>query len=383
MIKINAIGKPIDRVDGRLKVTGAAKYAAEFNQPQMAYAFPVRSTIAKGTIAGFDKSVMEQSSGVIAVLTYENAPRLRAYDRAELLKIGGILGEQLATLQDNKIHYFGQFISVVVAATNEQARCAAALLKVTYAKEKPRIDLKTESPNGTKPEKFFGREAQVNTGKAAPLLAAAPVKIEQTYTTSTENHHPMEPLATVAVWEGADKLTLYDPTQGVLNTRGIAAYFLKLKPENVRVISPYVGGGFGSKGQWTHDLLAAMAAQVVKRPVKLVITRQMMQTNVGRRSATIQKVALATDRNGKLTVIRHHSDSSNNNLTQWFESCGILTGVLYNAPLREITHRVTNLDLGASTYMRAPGEAPGSFALESAMDEMAYEMKIDPVELRA
>ena len=375
------VGKPIDRVDGRLKVTGAAKYAAEFNQPQMAYAFPVCATIGKGTITKFDSSAAEKSGGVLAVLTHKNAPRLKPF-AAELAKTGGIIGEQMAPLQVDKVHYFGQFIAVVVAETYEQARCAAALLEVTYSKEKPQIDLKTAVPNFSKPKEFFGSAAQVNTGKAAPLLAAAPVKFEQTYTTPTENHHPMEPHATVAVWEAADKLTLYDATQGVLNTRAIAAYFLNLKPENVRVIARYIGGGFGSKGQWTHDLLAAMSAQIVKRPVKLVITRQMMVTNVGRRSSTIQKVALGANRSGKLAVIRHHSDSSNNDLSVWFEPCGILTRTLYNAPLREITHQVAPLDLGESTYMRAPGEAPGSFALESAMDEMAFELKIDPVEFR-
>ncbi len=191
----------------------------------------------------------------------------------------------------------------------------------------------------------------------------------------------MEPHATVAVWDGADKLTLYEATQGVMLTRTTAAYFFNLKPENVRIMSPFLGGGFGCKGTFTPYLLATMGAQVVKRPVNLAITRQMMQTNVGRRSETNQKVALGTDANGKLTVIRHHSDSYNN-LTQFFEPSGNQTKVLYAAPVREITYRVAKLDIGAPTFMRAPGEASGTFALESAMDEMAYELKIDPLEFR-
>ncbi len=375
-------GKPIDRIDGRLKVTGAATYTAEFNQPEMAYAFPVRSTIAKGTITAIDTGAAQKSGGVITILTHQNAARLKPLDPAEQRKAGvAIMGEDLVPLQDNKVYYFGQFIALVVAETYEQARSAAALLKVTYAKEKPAVNLQSELPTGYKPEKLFGEEAQINTGKAAPLLANAVHKIEHTYTIPTENHHPMEPHASIAMWDGTEKLTLYDTTQGVMLTQAIAAYFLNLKPENVRVISPYVGGGFGCKGTWLHILLAAMASQVVKRPVKLAITRQMMQTNVGRRSATIQKVALGTDTEGKLTTIRHHNKSYTN-LTQFFEPSGVQTKTLYDAPLREITYQVAKLNIGTPTFMRAPGESPGTFALESAMDEMAFELKIDPLQFR-
>ncbi len=375
------IGKPIDRVDGRLKVTGAAKYAAEFNQPRMAYAFPVRSTVASGTVTKIDVGAAASSPGVIAVLTPENAPRLKAFNREELTKAGAFLGEDLIPLQDNKIHYFGQFVACVVAETYEQARAAAALVEIDYAQEKPKIDLTRELPNGFRPEKFARREAQLNSGKAAPLLSAAPHQIEQTYTTSNEVHNPMEPHATVSVWDGADKLTIYDATQGVLLQRTAMAYFFDLKPENVRIICPFVGGGFGTKGQpWANNFLSAMAAKVVERPVKLAITRQMMQINVGRRAETNQKIALGANRDGKLAVMRQHTDTYTTDFTQYIEPTGRPTEVLYNAPLREITFKVAQLDIGAPTYMRAPGETPGSFALESAMDEMAYELKIDPVE---
>ncbi len=376
------IGKPIDRKDGRLKVTGAAKYAAEFNQAKMAYAFPVRSTIAKGTITAIDAGAAEKSAGVLSVLTHKNAARLKAMNPAEQYKAGIVfLGEDLPPLQEDKVHYFGQFVACVVAETYEQARSAAALLKISYAAEKPRIDLKSELPQGYKPEKLFGEEAQINTGKTAAVLAAAAHKIEQTYTTATENHHPMEPHASIAVWEAADKLTIYDATQGVLVTRAIAAYFLNLKPENVRVLSPFVGGGFGSKGAWLHLVLAAMAARVVRRPVKLAVTRQMMTTNVGRRSETIQKIALGAGVDGRLAAIRHESETYTN-LSEFFEPSGLQTKVLYAAPIREITYKVAKLNVGTPTFMRAPGETPGTFALESAMDELAYEMKIDPLEFR-
>lgn len=376
-------GKPVDRIDGQLKVTGEAKYAAEFNKPDMVYAFPIRSTIGNGTITGFDLSDAKKSGGVIAILTYENAPRLQAIVPEELMKTGGALGENVAPLQDNKVNYFGEYIGVVIAETFEQARTGAELVKVSYDKKPVVIDLKTEVPKGNKPEKnYLGEPAQTNEGQAAQPLAVAAVKMENAYTTPTENQHPMEPHATMAIWDGPDKITLHHSAQGVLNARAIVSYFFNLKPENVRVLAPYIGGGFGAKGlEWPHLAITAMAAKTVSRPVKLVLTRQMMQTNTGRRAPTIQNVALGAEANGKLAVIRHHTDSYNN-LTQFFETSGELTKVLYSAPVREITYRLARLNMGAPTFMRAPGEASGSFALESALDEMAHQLKMDPLQLR-
>ncbi len=245
-MKTNIIGKPIDRVDARLKVTGAAKYAAEFNQNQMAYAFPVRSTIGSGTITNIDTSAAGKAGGILAVLTHKNAPRLKQIDPQEIMKTGGILGEFLLPIQDNKVHYWGQYIGLVVAETYEQARAAAGLVKVDYAKSPLAIDLAKELPKGFKPEKFFARvEVQINVGNAANAVQSVLANIEQTYTTSTENHHPMEPHASIAVWEGDDKLTIYDATQGVKRAQGVTAYILELKSENVQVLSPYIGGGFG------------------------------------------------------------------------------------------------------------------------------------------
>jgi xanthine dehydrogenase YagR molybdenum-binding subunit len=227
----------------------------------------------------------------------------------------------------------------------------------------------------------MGDEAQVNGGKTATPLAQSAHRVANTYSTPVEHHHPMEPHATVAVWEGADKLTLYDATQGVGLTGAIAAYFLGLPQENVRVMAPFVGGGFGSKGLWLHTLLVAMAAKAAGRPVKLALTRQMMQTNVGHRAATIQRVSLGTDTAGTLTAVRHHTDTYNN-LTEFFEPSGKQSLVLYKAPVREVTYGLVKLDRSTPTFMRAPGETPGTFALESAMDEMAYQLKMDPVAFR-
>ncbi|SFM87299.1 xanthine dehydrogenase, molybdenum binding subunit apoprotein [Chitinophaga sp. YR627] len=375
-------GKPISRIDGRLKVTGKATYAAEFNQPNMAYAFPVRATIAKGLIVSIDDAAAKKEPGVLSVISYKNAFRLKPMDMQAQMKAGAaFLGENLLPLQENKVHYLGQFIAVVVAETYEQARTAAYKLKIRYTEEKAATDLKSELPKAKKPKMFMGEEAQVNEGKTAAPLAASAHQVNHSYSTPVEHHHPMEPHATVAVWDSTDKLTLYDATQGVGMTSAIAAYFLGLQSENVRVVAPYVGGGFGSKGLWLHTLLVAIAAKAVGRPVKLALTRQMMQTNVGHRAATIQHVALGADTAGKLGAVRHHTDTYNN-LTTFFEPSGKQSLVLYQAPVREVTYNVTTLNRGTPTFMRAPGETPGTFALESAMDEMAYELKMDPVEFR-
>ncbi len=382
MIKTDVIGKPLDRKDGRLKVTGQAKYAAEFGVTNIAYAFPVRSTIANGTIKAFDLSAAEKAGGVLTIITPDNALRLTVPNPMELMKTGGMMGEDILPMQDKKINYFGQYIAVVVAETYEQARAAAEMVKVTYAGQTPAIDLKTELPKGERPQKVRGEEMQINAGKAAGVIAASAVKIERTYTTRTENHHPMEPHATIAAWNGADKLLIYDATQGVKGAQETTAYFLGLKPENVQVTSPFVGGGFGCKGsQWAHILMTAMAAKAVSRPVKLVLTRQMMVTNVGRRPETMQKVALASDKSGKLTAMRHETNSYKG-FSEYFEQSGKQTKVLYSAPMREITYKIAKFNVNSPTFMRAPGETPGCFALESAMDELAYELKIDPIKLR-
>ncbi len=384
MIKTDVIGKPIDRKDGRLKVTGQAKYAAEFAVNNIAYAFPIRSTIGNGTITKIDTSVAEKADGVLTIITHENAMRLKTLTNPlELLMVGGLLGEDILPLQDNKVGYFGQYIGLAVAETYEQARTAAELVKVTYSKLPVAIDLKTEMPKAEKPKiSGFGEPVQLNAGKTAGIIKSSPVKIEHTYTTRTESHHPMEPHATIAIWEADDKILLYDATQGVKGVQGVVSYFFDLQPDNVRVMCPYVGGGFGCKGgQWAHILMTAMAAKEVKRPVKLVLTRQMMVTNVGRRPETMQKVALAADKNGKLKAIRHEN-TSYKSFSSYFEESGKQTKVLYSADEREVTYKIAKFNINSPTFMRAPGETPGTFALESAMDELAVELKIDPIKLR-
>lgn len=378
MEKDTVIGKPLSRVDGPLKVSGAARYAAEFNQKEMVYGFPIRSTIGKGSIQSFDLDVALKSSGVIKIITYANALKLAPADPSAMAKTGGMAGEMITPMQDNNVHYFGQYIGLVVAETYEDARTAANLVKVNYNKADPTADLKEAMSTAS----FPNPEGQVNEGKSQKFLNASAVKIEHTYTTPTETHNPMEPHATVAVWTGNDKLTVYDSTQGVMATRGLTAYFFGLDPENVQVINPFVGGGFGSKGsEWGNGILAAMAAKMVKRPVKVALTRQMMQTNVGRRGETIQTVAIGSDKKGNFQALRHQN-TTYGNLSSFYEESGKQTAVLYKSPVREITYKVAKLNIGTPTYMRAPGETPGMFALETAIDEMAHELKMDPLELR-
>ncbi len=377
-MQTEVIGKPIDRKDGRAKVMGTARYAAEFRVSNVAYAYPVRAEIANGTITKIDTTEAEKSGGVIKIFTPDNAPRIKEFNQKE----GSGAGDHFMPLQDKKVRYFRQYIGLVVAETYEQARTAARLVKVTFDKQPPASDLEKNLPNGYRPQKARGEDAQINPGKAASVIASAPVKIEQTYHTPTENHHPMEPHATIAVWDGADKLTVYDATQGVKSEQKTIAYYFDLKAENVQILCPYLGGGFGCKGsQWQHVFLTVMAAKAVNRPVKFAVTRQMMTMNVGRRPETIQKVALASDKNGKLQAIRHENESYKS-FSDYWEQSGLPTKILYSAPLREITYKLVELNVNSPTYMRAPGETPGSFALESAMDELAHELKIDPIQLR-
>jgi len=383
-MKTNIIGKPVDRIDGKLKVTGQAKYAAEFGQNNLAYAFPVCSTIASGSIKAIDASEAEKVPGVLAVLTHKNAPRLKPIDLPASLAAGALPGEMLLPLQDDKVYYAGQYVGLVVAETYEQARAAAGLVKIKYQTNKPAVELDKE-PKIT-PEKLFGQNAQTKTGDPIAAFNSAPVKFEQTYGLPTEQHHPMEPHSVIARWED-DNLTVYDSTQGVAGIRHLIAQIFGIDKKKVRIIAPFVGGGFGTKGMiWAHEFMPAMAAQVVKRPVKLVLTRPMMQTCTGNRGESKQTIRLGASRDGKLISRRHLTDTFvaklDDNSWQFFEPASKNTSSVYACPNIEVSHIVSRLNINMPAPMRAPGEASGMFALESAMDELAFELKIDPIQLR-
>jgi xanthine dehydrogenase YagR molybdenum-binding subunit len=380
-----SLGDPVDRVDGRLKVTGGARYAAEFPLPNLAHGVLLTSSIAKGRVRHVDASQAERAPGVLAVLTPANAPRLRGTNTAAA---GG--GGQPARppmrvptlLQDDLVHYNGQPIGVVVADTFEHAMAALDLIRVRYDAVSPVLDMDTAPRNPPETVQPLGGERIIRRGDIDRGLAEAAVRVSQTYTTPLENHNPMEVHNTTAAWDG-DRLTLYQSTQGIFNVRNTVARTFGVAPENVRVVSYFTGGGFGSKGgAWSHEVLAAMAARVVRRPVKLVLTRRHMFGPVGGRARTVQQVTLGAARDGTLTALRHHSTSNTSTLENFVEGAATPSRMLYATPNFEAQYDLVRLNVGSPTFMRAPGESTGTFALESAMDELAYALNMDPVALR-
>jgi xanthine dehydrogenase YagR molybdenum-binding subunit len=367
------IGAPVDRVDGRLKVTGAAKYSAEVAVPNLAYGVIVTSTVANGRIASIDDAAVKRMPGVIAVMTPANAPRVNASGKDVGYPV-------LRVLQDDVVAYDRQPVAVVVADTFERATDGAAALRVRYSPAPPATRLADVS--AYKPAQVHGKDADTHKGDAEAALASAAVKVDNTYTTPVEHHNPMEPHATIALWEG-DKLTVYDATQGVVGARRKLAAVFGLQPQNVRVVSRFIGGGFGSKGSsWPHVTLAAMAAKMTGRPVKIALTRPQMFGSVGHRPRTVQRVALGAGRDGKLTSVIHQTTAHTSVFDEFVEPSGVLSTVQYGTPNLLVTHRVARLNTATPTYMRAPGESSGSFALESAIDELAYALNLDPIELR-
>ncbi len=373
-----AIGAPLDRIDGAQKVTGAARYAYEYPVTGVTYVFPVQSTIAKGRIASIDASAARALPGVLAVLSHENAPRLRPVDDAEL-----------AVFQTDAVAYHGQFVAAVVAETLEVARQAAGLVVVRYEEQPHDVELRADRGDLSTPEnmpvKFVPLyEADTAQGDVNAALAAATVTLDHTYTTPAEHNNPMEPHATVAVWGGdGESVTLYDANQSPDWIRDDVAAAFRLSPERVRVIAPYVGGAFGCKALAHPPLiLTVLAARATGRPVKLALTRQQMFALVGYRTPTIQRVRLGAERDGRLTAIAHDVVEQTNALYEFAEPTAVPTRVMYAAPNRRTTHRLARLDLPVNGAMRAPGECPGMFALESAMDELAVACGLDPIELR-
>ena len=366
------VGAPVDRIDGPKKVTGAAPYAFEHSLDEVTYAFPVQSTIAKGRILSIDVSAAQAIPGVISVLTHENAPRLKPQIEAEL-----------AVLQSHTVAYRGQFVALVVAETLEVARQGADAVVVRYEEQPHSVMLRAGQSDLYKPEKVNpSYETDTASGDVEAALARAAVSIDHTYTTPAYHNNPLEPHATVARWS-SDGVTLYDSNQGSHMIRDKVAQAFGLEPERVRVISPYVGGAFGSKGTaHPHVILTVMAAQVVGRPVKFALSRQHMFAVAGYRTPTIQRIRLGADNDGRLTAIAHDVVEQTSTLQEFAEQTAVVTRMMYAAPNRSTTHRLARLDVPTPAWMRAPGECPGMFALESAMDELAIACGLDPIELR-
>ncbi|KAB0265694.1 xanthine dehydrogenase family protein molybdopterin-binding subunit [Microvirga brassicacearum] len=377
------IGQPVSRVDGRQKVTGAATYAAEFNVPGQAHGAIVRSTVANGRIASIDSVAAEQASGVIAVLTHDNAPRL-AY-RAHKGAVDPGIGERLHVLQDDRVSHQGQPIALVIADNLEQAIHAAMLVRVTYVSEPGTTDISLVEPvlpTQEKTDQGEGPPPETRRGDPDGALAAAEMSIDQNYVIARENHNPLEMHATIAAWDG-DRLTLWDKTQWVNNVADEIAAVFGIPAENIRVVSPFVGGAFGSGLRtWPHVTLAALGARVAGRPVKLMLSRREMYYSVGYRPHTVQRVALGASRDGRLAAIMHEGYQETSTYEEFSEALLNASRFLHSCPNVYTRHRIAPMNVHTPTYMRAPGEASGVFALESAMDELAVALNIDPVELR-
>jgi len=353
------------RYDGFAKVTGRAKYAAEFPVENVAYAHIVQATIPSGTIVSIDQSVATHAAGVYSIITPFNAPKITVPGNVNVL-------------QDTNVLYSGQPIAVVVARSLPEAHEAAKLLRIQYKEQPAKLDFNALLKDARAPK----RGGTTRRGDPEASLAKASVIIDQTYSTPIQNHNPMEPHATIASWDG-DKLSVYDATQGISGVQGSLARAFSIPPANVHVLCPYTGGGFGTKGYvWSHTVLAAMAAKVAQRPVKLALGREQMFGPVGSRPNTYQHIKLAASADGKLLLQQHDSTCFTSLMSDWIESAAAATALLYDSESLTTTHNLVDMNLGMGTWMRAPGEATGSVGLEIALDELAEKLNIDPIQLR-
>jgi xanthine dehydrogenase YagR molybdenum-binding subunit len=375
----SVLGQALSRVDGDAKLRGAAKYAAEFDHAKLCYGVMVRSTVPSGTITAIDSAAAKRMPGVIFILTHENAPTLPKKGRAA---VNPPAGREMTLFQDTTIRYNGEPVAVVVAETLEQATAAANAVHVRYSESPATLKFDEAKKNPHKPEKLTRGPPDKSWGEPDQAMAQAEVKVDHTYTTPMEHHNPMEPHGTIAWWDG-DKVTLHDATQYVNGVKETVAKTLGIDPENVHVLSPYLGGGFGCKGSaWSHVLLATIAAREVKRPVKLILERPQMFGPVGGRPQTEQRVALGAKRDGTLVALRHDVISHTSQFEDYAEPSTQPTRALYKVPNLATTQRLAKLHVGTPTFQRAPGEASGTFAIESALDELAIALAMDPVALR-
>jgi xanthine dehydrogenase YagR molybdenum-binding subunit len=365
-------GTPIARLDGLAKVTGTARYSYERPVAGAAYAWPVQATIARGRVGTVDRAAALAQPGVLAVLDHTNAPRLRPSDEADM-----------SVLQTAEVAFRGQVVALVVATSLETAREAAGAVDITYEEESFDAILDPDDPQIYLPYVVnAGYVGTTDKGAVEAAFADAALRVDATYTTPPEHGSPMEPPATIAAWDG-DTLTLYDSTQGPYRVASRLAGLFDLPIEAVHVVAEYVGGGFGAKLMpRSASVLAAMAARAVDRPVKVALTRQQTFSLTGHRTPTVQRVRLGADADGRLEAVWHDAVVHSSTIHEFVEQAAVPSRLMYATPNLRTTHRVARLNVPTPTWMRAPGRTPGSFALESAMDELACELGIDPIELR-
>jgi xanthine dehydrogenase YagR molybdenum-binding subunit len=370
----SVIGEPITRIDGKLKVTGGAKYAADYPIEKLAYGVAVPSTIANGKIARIDSAKAEKMPGVLAVFHHSNFDKL--YRPAGAFEELSRPGESRPPFEDENIYYYGQFVALVVANTFQQAQDAAANVHVTYDQKTPLVLLNQATPSNTTLTNKYSR------GDADSAFPKAPVQLDQTYTTPTETHNPMEMHATIAVWN-KDKVTLYESSQGVVNHHNVMSEMLGIPLENIEVISKFIGSGFGGKlFPWPHSLLAAVAARKLGRPVKVSVPRTLMFTTVGHRPAVQQRMRLGATQDGKLVSFQNDILQHTSLVDDYVEDCTQVSSLLYSSPNITAIQHLAHLNVGTPTPMRGPGRTPALFAIESAMDELAIKLNMDPLELR-
>jgi len=377
------LGRDTLRIDGPRKVTGLAKYSSDFQFPGMLYAVPVGATIANGKLLSLDTAAAEKMPGVRAVLHRGNIGKIfrstpaPGFDRVTL--------ERRPPFEDDTIRYWGQYIALAVAETFEVAKAAADAVRAKYSKETPNVEARLEAEND--PDVILAaygpvERLQSHRGDAATTFDKAEVKVDETYVTPAETHNPIELHSTVALWDGPI-LKLYDSTQGVVNLRSVLAQMFGLPKENVRVIAKFLGSGFGGKlYPWAHVPLAAAAARQVGKPVKLVVSRKMMFESVGHRARTQQRVRIGATRDGKLVSLQHDYIYHMSMLDAYHEDCGEATPFHYSVPNLRVTFGRARRNIGATADMRGPGAVPGLYATESAMNEMAERLKMDPVQFR-
>jgi xanthine dehydrogenase YagR molybdenum-binding subunit len=376
LLEPRAIGQALVRRDGVDKVRGTAVYAMETPVEHPAYAHPVQATIARGRVTAMDTDAAEALDGVLTVLTPFTAERLADASDAEY-----------AVLQSPEVAFRGQLIGVVVAETSELAREVADGITVSYEEQPHDSELRTDRPDLYAPEQVnAGHPTDSSEGDVEAAMRSAEVTLDHTYETQMLHNNPLEPHATTALWDpdAAVPLTLWDSTQGVHPDRSAVSEVFGLDEQQVRVVCPYVGGGFGSKGNpHANVMLTAMAARALPgRPVKLALTRQQMFFLAGYRTPTIQRMRLAADHRGRLSAISIDVVEQTSKVKEFAEQTGVPTRMMYASPNRRSTHRLAPLDVPIPSWMRAPGECPGMFGPEVALDELAEELGIDPVELR-
>jgi xanthine dehydrogenase YagR molybdenum-binding subunit len=372
MIGSSIVGKATSRIDGPMKTTGAAEYAADFYFPGMVHAIPVTATIASGRIVKVDSSVAGKMPGVLLVLDHGNVGKLYRTVPGDQ---NATNSEVRAALEDEIVRHWGQYVAVVVANTLEQATAAAAAVRVEYEALPSNVKASLADFDGK-------RKSVSKRGDPDKVFDAAPVKVDQTYITPVETHSPIELHASVVVWDG-DRVTMFETSQGVVNHRVVMAQVLGLPVENVRVVTRFLGSGFGGKlFPWPHAALAAVAAKRLDRPVKLSVTRRMMFSSVGYRPRTEQRVKLGATKEGKLLAVRHDYLNNTSILDDYDEGCGEATPYLYSVANLEVTSGLVRRNMGAPMYMRGPGAVPGLYATEAAMNELADALAMDPVKLR-